>query len=110
MKKLLIFISITAPLLGAAQLFEGEDYEYNSELIWGVNKSSNGGLIGGLMVRYSRSKGENFYETFGPMAYTMYCHAVGLRDLGPTMSAMNAYLSLTGAETLQLRMKKKLLI
>ena len=36
----------------------------------------------------------------------MYCHAVGLRDLGPTMSAMNAYLSLTGAETLQLRMKK----
>ncbi len=50
--------------------------------------------------------GLNFYETFGPMAYTMYCHAVGLRDLGPTMSAMNAYLSLTGAETLQLRMKK----
>ncbi len=50
--------------------------------------------------------GLNFYETFGPMAYTMYCHAIGLRDLGPTMSAMNAYLSLTGAETLPLRMKK----
>ncbi len=50
--------------------------------------------------------GLNFYETFGPMALTMYNHAVGLRDLGPTMSAMNAYLSLTGAETLPLRMKK----
>ncbi|MEM8843680.1 MAG: O-acetylhomoserine aminocarboxypropyltransferase [Pseudomonadota bacterium] len=50
--------------------------------------------------------GLNFYETFGPMAYTLFCHAVGLRDLGPTMSAMNAFLSLTGAETLQLRMKK----
>ena len=50
--------------------------------------------------------GLNFHKTFGPMAYTMYCHAVGLRDLGPTMSAMNAYLSLTGAETLPLRMKK----
>ena len=50
--------------------------------------------------------GLNFYETFGPMAYTMFCHAVGLRDLGPTMAPMNAYLSLTGAETLPLRMKK----
>lgn len=50
--------------------------------------------------------GLNFYETFGEMAYTLYCHAVGLRDLGPTMSAMNAYLSMTGAETLPLRMKK----
>ncbi|MEM7304993.1 MAG: aminotransferase class I/II-fold pyridoxal phosphate-dependent enzyme, partial [Pseudomonadota bacterium] len=50
--------------------------------------------------------GLNFYQTFGPMAYTLYCHAVGLRDLGPTMSAMNAFLSLTGAETLPLRMKK----
>jgi O-acetylhomoserine (thiol)-lyase len=50
--------------------------------------------------------GLNFYEKFGPMAYTMFCHAVGLRDLGPTMAPMNAYLSLTGAETLPLRMKK----
>ena len=50
--------------------------------------------------------GLNFYETFGEMAYTLYCHAVGLRDLGPTMSAMNAFLSMTGAETLPLRMKK----
>ena len=50
--------------------------------------------------------GLNFYEKFGPMAYTLYGHAVGLRDLGPTMSAMNAYLSITGAETLPLRMRK----
>ncbi len=50
--------------------------------------------------------GLNFYETFGKMAYTMFCHAVGLRDLGPSMSPMNAYLSLTGAETLPLRMQK----
>ena len=60
----------------------------------------------GLAENCEAYHGLNFYETFGPMAYTMYCHAVGLRDLGPTMSAMNAYLSLTGAETLQLRMKK----
>ena len=60
----------------------------------------------GLTESCDAYHGLNFFETFGPMAYTVYCHAVGLRDLGPTMSAMNAYLSLTGAETLPLRMKK----
>ena len=47
----------------------------------------------------------NFYETFGELAYTIYNHAVGLRDLGPAMSPMNAYLTLIGAETLPLRMQ-----
>src|SRR3546814_8058931 len=36
--------------------------------------------------------GLTFYETFGDLAYTIYGHAVGLRDLGPTMAPMNAYL------------------
>lgn len=60
----------------------------------------------GLSESCGAYHGLNFHETFGPLAFTMYSHAVGLRDLGPTMSAMNAYLSLTGAETLPLRMKK----
>lgn len=60
----------------------------------------------GLTEECEAYHGLNFQKTFGVMAYTVYCHAVGLRDLGPTMSAMNAYLSLTGAETLPLRMKK----
>ncbi len=60
----------------------------------------------GLSDNCEAYHGLNFYQTFGPMAYTMYGHAVGLRDLGPTMSPMNAYLSITGAETLSLRMKK----
>ena len=60
----------------------------------------------GLAGSCSAYHGLNFYEKFGPMAFTMYSHAVGLRDLGPTMSPMNAYLSFTGAETLPLRMKK----
>ena len=65
MKKLFIFAIALAPLLTEAQLFDGEDYEYNSEIIWGINKNTNGGLIGGLMVRYSRSRGDDFYETYG---------------------------------------------
>jgi len=65
MKKVAVLFVLLLPFVTAAQLFDGEDYEYNSEVIWGINKNTNGGLIGGLMVRYSRSHGDNFYETFG---------------------------------------------
>jgi O-acetylhomoserine (thiol)-lyase len=50
--------------------------------------------------------GLSFYETFGDMAFTMQAHAVGLRDLGPTMAPMNAFLTLLGSETLSLRMER----
>ena len=48
-----------------------------------------------------------FAETFGDMALTMYGHAVGLRDLGATLSPQNAFLILTGMETLTLRMQRQ---
>jgi len=65
MKKLAISILLIAPFFGSAQLFEGEDFEYTTEWIWGINKNTNGGLIGGLMLRHSRKKGDDVYQTFG---------------------------------------------
>lgn len=50
--------------------------------------------------------GLKFQETFGALAYTIHLHAVGLRDLGATAAPMNAYLTLTGVETLPLRMER----
>jgi O-acetylhomoserine (thiol)-lyase len=50
--------------------------------------------------------GLTFFETFGDLAYTTYGHSVGLRDLGPTMAPMNAYLTIMGTETLGLRMAR----
>src|SRR5690606_2566852 len=50
--------------------------------------------------------GLTFYETFGDMGLIMHSKAVGLRDLGPTMSPTNAFLTLTGIETLALRMER----
>ena len=47
-----------------------------------------------------------FAETFGDLAYTMYSHAVSLRDLGCTQSPMNAWITLNGIETLPLRMER----
>ncbi|MCC6469540.1 MAG: O-acetylhomoserine aminocarboxypropyltransferase [Alphaproteobacteria bacterium] len=50
--------------------------------------------------------GLTFQETFGDLAYTMHAHAVGLRDLGPTMSPFGAWVTLLGIETLSLRMER----
>ena len=65
MKKLLLCIILMTPIVCSAQLFDGEEYEYSSEWIWGINKNTNGGLIGGFMLRYSRSRGNDFFETYG---------------------------------------------
>lgn len=65
MRRLLPYLLLVLPLLSSAQLFEGEEYEYNSEWIWGINKNTNGGLIGGLMLRYSKSAGNDWYATYG---------------------------------------------
>ena len=50
--------------------------------------------------------GLRFHETFGDMALVMHTKAVSLRDLGPTMSPTNAFLTLTAIETLPVRMER----
>ncbi|MDA5194111.1 O-acetylhomoserine aminocarboxypropyltransferase [Govanella unica] len=47
-----------------------------------------------------------FTDAFGPMAFALACRAIGLRDLGPCLSPFNAFLILTGIETLSLRMQR----
>jgi len=44
-------------------------------------------------------------ETFGNFAFAIACRVLGLRDLGPALSPFNAFLILTGVETLPLRMQ-----
>jgi O-acetylhomoserine (thiol)-lyase len=50
--------------------------------------------------------GMKLWETFGDMAYAIACRVLGLRDLGPALSPTNAFLVLTGTETLPLRMQR----
>jgi O-acetylhomoserine (thiol)-lyase len=50
--------------------------------------------------------GMRLWETFGDMAFAIACRVLGLRDLGPALSPMNAFLVQTGIETLPLRMQK----
>jgi len=50
--------------------------------------------------------GLRFFENFGDFAFTTKARAVALRDFGPTLSPMNAFLTITGIETLHLRMER----
>ena len=46
------------------------------------------------------------HETFGNFAFAIACRVLALRDLGPALSPFNAFLILTGIETLPLRMQQ----
>ncbi len=50
--------------------------------------------------------GMKLWETFGDMAYAIACRVLALRDLGPALSPMNAFLVIQGVETLPLRMQR----
>jgi O-acetylhomoserine (thiol)-lyase len=45
-------------------------------------------------------------ETFGNFGFAIACRVLSLRDLGPALSPFNAFLILTGIETLPLRMQR----
>jgi O-acetylhomoserine (thiol)-lyase len=46
------------------------------------------------------------HETFGNFAFAIACRVLSLRDMGPAMSPFNAFLFITGIETLPLRMQR----
>jgi len=50
--------------------------------------------------------GIRFTENFGNLAFILAARTLGLRDLGPALAPMNAFLALTGMETLALRMER----
>ncbi|MBN8846855.1 MULTISPECIES: O-acetylhomoserine aminocarboxypropyltransferase [unclassified Sphingomonas] len=50
--------------------------------------------------------GKVFTEAFGNLAFILAARTLGLRDLGPALAPMNAFLALTGMETLALRMER----
>jgi O-acetylhomoserine (thiol)-lyase len=84
----------------------------------------HGNSIGGLIVdggtfNWSRDKrypmlseprpeyqGIVLHETFGNFAFAIACRVLSLRYIGPALSPFNAFLIITGIETLSLRMQR----
>jgi O-acetylhomoserine (thiol)-lyase len=87
--------------------------------------SGNGTAVGGVVVDSGKFNwlqndkfpslsqpepgyhGLTFAESFGDLSFTLYSHAVTLRDLGPSQSPFNAWLTLLGIETLPLRVERQ---
>ncbi len=67
------------------------------------SKSGNYPMLSAPRPEYS---GVVLHQTFGNIAFAIACRVLGLRDLGPAIAPMNAFLLLTGIETLPLRMQR----
>ena len=65
-----------------------------------------GGKFPGMTEPDPAYHGLTFHETFGDFGFTTKARAVALRDFGPTMAPLNAFLTITGIETLALRMDR----
>ncbi|MFL0195291.1 O-acetylhomoserine aminocarboxypropyltransferase/cysteine synthase family protein [Clostridium sp. WILCCON 0269] len=80
-----------------------------SKYINGTSNSIGGIIVDGGSDKYSASNYKNFKnytKKYGKMAFTAKLKETIERDIGPALSPFNAFLNLTGIETLSLRMKE----
>jgi len=102
-------------------------FEYGADIVvhsltkfmGGHGNSIGGAIVDGGSFNWSREgrypmlseprpeyHGVVLHEMFGNFAFAIACRVLGLRDLGPAISPFNAFLFLTGIETLALRMQR----
>ena len=90
-----------------------------TKFIGGHGNSMGGVIVDGGSYDWSREgrypmlseprpeyHGIKIHETFGNFGFAIACRVLGLRDLGPSISPFNAFMILTGCETLPLRMQR----
>jgi O-acetylhomoserine (thiol)-lyase len=89
-----------------------------TKFLGGHGNSMGGLIVDGGTFNWSREKrypmlteprpeyhGIVLHETFGNFAFAIACRMLALRDIGSALSPFNAFLILTGIETLPLRMQ-----
>jgi len=64
-KVLIIFLLLIFPFYQKAIAQQSGDYNYSSEVLWGVTKATNSGLIGGVVLRFGNSIGDNKFQHYG---------------------------------------------
>ncbi|MBU3201028.1 O-acetylhomoserine aminocarboxypropyltransferase/cysteine synthase [Clostridium estertheticum] len=80
-----------------------------SKYINGTSNSIGGIIVDGGSSKYKDIKYKNFNEyskKFGKMAYTAKLRNTVGKDIGASLAPFNAFLNLTGIETLSLRMRE----
>lgn len=65
MKKIIyiVLICLLTPIVVNAQ--SDGNYEYTKEFIWGFNKNTNGGLLGGFVFKWGKAITEKKFRTIG---------------------------------------------
>lgn len=63
--KFLLFVIFSIGLGSQVFAQTQDSYDYQSEFIWGINKNTAGGLIGGFVFKKARKLSERTLETFG---------------------------------------------
>lgn len=58
-----VFLAFTGTAHAQQAREEGDDY--NREFVWGINKNTNGGYIGGLNIKHSRRLRNETFRTLG---------------------------------------------
>ncbi len=58
---LVLFLFLSLPVFSQ----DDGNYEYDREFIWGINKNTNGGLIGGFIIRNSKAISPTTFRTIG---------------------------------------------
>lgn len=90
-----------------------------TKFIGGHGNSMGGVIVDGGTFDWSKSgkypmlseprpeyAGVVLHQTFGNIAFAIATRVLGLRDFGPAISPFNAFMLVTGAETLPLRMQR----
>lgn len=65
MKKAILFIGFFVCLYADAIAQSDGNYDYTKEFIWGINKNTNGGMIGGFVFKWATAIGEKQFQTIG---------------------------------------------
>ncbi len=118
---LIVDNTLASPYLCQPKQFGADIIVHSLTKFMGGHGSSIGGVIVdcgtfdwlGAKHRYktlvepnASYNGMKLAETFGNFAFAIAARVMGLRDIGPAISPFNAFLILTGIETLPLRMQK----
>lgn len=90
-----------------------------TKFLGGHGNSMGGIIVDGGSFDWSRSRkypllsepcpsynGMKLHDTFGDVTFATACRVLGMRDFGPSISPFNAFMILTGIETLPLRMQR----
>ena len=59
----ILFLLLSFSFRGHSQFAE-QQVDYTKEVTWGINKNTNGGLIGGVILKMGISKGNNVFQTY----------------------------------------------